>query len=119
MKTKPSFEWCMDKAMFEASATLSHHVKLTKTGDKGTIPNHRIFEGYSVWGYCQHLPEIGELFRVVRYRRNDVEVTGILTTTPVISHTKVVPYSDERSFVTFETANSTYRLDFLDNANQA
>lgn len=61
-----------------------HHIKLTKTADKGTLPDHPIFEGYTIWGYAG-MPKVGECYSVLRYRRNDVESSGIMTTTPVTS----------------------------------
>ena len=91
---------------------LRHHVKLTKTGDKATIADHPIFEGYTIWGYCHKLPEVGQPLQVLRYRRNDVEVAGVMTTSVVESvDTRLICRTMD--CMTFETANSTYRLDFL------
>jgi hypothetical protein len=93
-----------------------HHIRLTKTGDKGTYPDHPIFEGYTVWGHCQELPEVGKVFQVVRYRRNDVEMLGVMTTSIVEvvgEKIEVSEYCGCLAFLTFETANSLYRLDFL------
>lgn len=95
------------------SSTAVHHVRLTKTGDKGTIVDHPVFEGYTVLGHTvTGLPVVGERFRVLRYDRNGVEVLGVMSTSPV-ERTAWSPAHVQPMHLTFETANSTYRLDFL------
>lgn len=94
------------------------HIRLTKTGDKGTLPDHPIFEGYTVWGHCKKLPVVGERFQVLRYQRNDVECLGLMTTSPVVRadngrHIQMGLIGGRKEWMTFETANSSYRLDFL------
>lgn len=105
---------CRSKlASAEGESAPLYHVKLEKTADKGTIPNHQIFEGYTVWGYASHIPQVGKLFRVMRYRRNDVDMLGLMTTSPVVAVSDVhyvIPHVLD--CITFETANSIYRLTF-------
>lgn len=116
MKVVISPQWTMAKALEESRAMSEMpaptHVCLTKTADKGTIANHAIFEGYQVWGHCERLPVVGERFQVWRYRRNDVELMGLMTTTEVTT-TAWQLVEDHPMRLLFETANSSYRLDFL------
>ncbi len=95
------------------------HIRLVKTGDKGTVENHKIYEGYTVLGYTTTLPAVGKRFTVLRYNRNGVETPGIMETSEVISlgafHADVdlaAGVIKSQSLV-FETENSTYGIDFL------
>ncbi len=75
------------------------HAKLTKLSSKAQRPS-ALNDGYQVKGYYERKPIIGERFIIYRYEWNGVEITGILTTSPVV---KVTPNG-------FETQNSRYRL---------
>jgi hypothetical protein len=85
-------------------------ITLTKVADKGTIPGHAIFEGYTIKGVTMNgLPEAGHPFVVARSERNGVRVNGIFTTSPV---TATVHWA-ATGVVRFETANSEYRLEYV------
>jgi hypothetical protein len=82
-------------------------IRLTKVADLGTIPDHPIFNGYTVEGLTSEpRPAVGLRFAFLRTNRNGVEILGVFSTSPV---THIESATDKR--VTFKTANSSYVLD--------
>ncbi len=78
------------------------HAHLTKLSSKANCPA-ALSDGYQVKGHYERMPTVGERFVIIRYERNGVEISGILTTSPVV---KVTARG-------FETQNSRYRLKIL------
>lgn len=90
-----------------------YHVTVTKIQDKGTIKegeslSHPIFEGYTIRGLVQALPEVGQRWIVTRYERNGVQTPGIFTTTEVTD----VYHNENTRVVLAETNNSAYRIEY-------
>jgi hypothetical protein len=84
-------------------------ITLTKVADKGTIPEHAIFQGYTIKGVTLNgLPEAGHPLIIARSERNGVKVNGVFQTSPVTA----TAHWSERGVVHFETANSEYRLEY-------
>ena len=77
------------------------NVTLTKVEDRGTLPNHRIFTGYTVKGWLFKMPKVGEPLIVLRTECNGTIRLGRMDTTPITELTEGG----------FATANSVYRLD--------
>lgn len=85
------------------------YVVVTKTGDKGTINAHEIYEGYTVEGWMYKLPVVGNNFCILRVKRNGVERVGTFKTGLV--EAVLTKISQSVFDCTFETANSYYRID--------
>lgn len=89
------------------------HSELTKYS---TLPNGEldpqgaaaggpIFDGYTVKGYHEKMPIIGETFTIERYERNGERIWGKMTTSVVQAVTQF-----PNDVVQFQTRNSIYLL---------
>ena len=85
------------------------YVVVTKTGDKGTIDAHKIYEGYTVEGWMFEPPVVGKTFTILRVKRNGVEKIGLFETSRV--EEVLVMMTRTPSQYIFQTLNSYYRID--------
>lgn len=76
---------------------------------QGAAMGGPIFEGYTVKGYHEKMPVIGESFVIKRYERNGERIWGIMTTSTIDS---VIEF--DSGIIQFQTKNSIYRLKKLD-----
>lgn len=60
---------------------------------------------YTIEGETKSLPEIGKHFVVQRNKRNNVEISGIFTTS------KVTSIKNLDGYIEFQTTNSIYKLE--------
>lgn len=101
---------------------MEYHSELTKLS---TLPNGELdpqgaaaggplFEGYTIKGYHEKMPVVGEVFTIERYERNGERIWGVLTTS-IVNH--VTEF--DSGVVQFQTRNSIYRLKKIDIATQS
>ncbi len=59
---------------------------ITKTDDKGTIPNHPIFEGYQLEGWVwRHRLKVGSALEALRVKKNGSNRLGQFQTSVVLA----------------------------------